>query len=174
MTDVLTNYAQRDTAFRAGTDMAGAYQDEWLTPPRILQALGPFDLDPCAPVVRSWDMAAQHYTVQDNGLKHPWSGRVWCNPPYGADAAAWIRRLAEHGNGVALIFARTETALWHTWIWPMAHGVLFLRGRLQFFKVDGTPGKSAAGAPSVLVAYGLGNLNALRCSGLAGHVVELR
>ena len=25
---------------------------EWLTPPKILDALGPFDLDPCAPVVR--------------------------------------------------------------------------------------------------------------------------
>ena len=25
--------------------------DEWLTPPHVLQALGPFDLDPCAPVM---------------------------------------------------------------------------------------------------------------------------
>lgn len=23
--------------------------DEWLTPPEIVEALGPFDLDPCSP-----------------------------------------------------------------------------------------------------------------------------
>lgn len=27
--------------------------DEWLTPPEILRALGAFDLDPCAPVMRA-------------------------------------------------------------------------------------------------------------------------
>lgn len=55
--------------------------DEWLTPPEILRALGEFDLDPCAPVVRPWETAARHYTVQDDGLALPWEGRVWCNPP---------------------------------------------------------------------------------------------
>lgn len=35
-----------------------ANNQEWLTPPDILRALGPFDLDPCAPVNRPWDMAA--------------------------------------------------------------------------------------------------------------------
>jgi hypothetical protein len=28
-------------------------KDEWLTPPEIIRALGPFNLDPCAPVVHS-------------------------------------------------------------------------------------------------------------------------
>ena len=31
--------------------------DEWLTPPEILKPLGSFDLDPCAPINRPWDMA---------------------------------------------------------------------------------------------------------------------
>ena len=43
-------------------------KDEWLTPPEILRALGPFDLDPCAPADRPWPTAALHYTVRDNGL----------------------------------------------------------------------------------------------------------
>ena len=51
--------------------------DEWLTPPEILRALGAFDLDPCAPVVRPWETAAHHYTAQDDGLALPWFGRVW-------------------------------------------------------------------------------------------------
>lgn len=58
-------------------------KDEWLTPPEIIKALGQFDLDPCAPVVRPWDTAERHYSIKDNGLMLPWSGRVWCNPPYG-------------------------------------------------------------------------------------------
>lgn len=31
-------------------------KEEWLTPPYILEALGGFDLDPCAPEFRPWDM----------------------------------------------------------------------------------------------------------------------
>lgn len=42
--------------------------DEWLTPPHVLKALGTFNLDPCAPIKRPWEMAEQHYTVQDNDI----------------------------------------------------------------------------------------------------------
>ena len=30
-------------------------KNEWLTPPHILRRLGPFDLDPCAPINRPWE-----------------------------------------------------------------------------------------------------------------------
>lgn len=99
--------------------------DEWLTPPEIIRALGGFDLDPCAPVNRPWDMASQHYTVMDNGLQKPWFGRVWCNPPYGRETFKWIEKLASHGSGIALIFARTETRGFHAQIWGKAHSVFF-------------------------------------------------
>jgi hypothetical protein len=112
--------------------------DEWLTPPEILEALGPFDLDPCAPVNRPWPMASRHYTIQDDGLMKPWEGRVWLNPPYGLQAERWLRRLAEHGNGIALIFARTETEAFFSQVWERATGLLFIRGRLTFYRVDGT------------------------------------
>ena len=91
--------------------------DEWLTPPEILRALGAFDLDPCAPVVRPWETAARHYTVADDGLALPWAGRVWCNPPFGREAVKWLRRMRDHGNGVALIPARTETAMFYETVW---------------------------------------------------------
>jgi hypothetical protein len=106
-----------------GHQSAAMLNDEWLTPPEILQALGPFDLDPCAPIKRPWPMAAEHYTVEDNGLAQPWVGRVWCNPPYGLETARWLNRMAQHGNGIALIFARTvrdihdATGLARTVIW---------------------------------------------------------
>ncbi len=147
--------------------------DEWLTPPAILAALGPFDLDPCAPRVRPWPMAGQHLTEDDDGLAAPWAGRVWLNPPYGLEAAAWLRRLAEHGDGCALIFARTETEMFHRWVWERADAVLFLRGRLHFHYVDGQRAAANAGAPSCLIAYGHSNVEALASSGIAGHIVRL-
>lgn len=129
-----------------------ANNDEWLTPPEIIKALGPFDLDPCAPVNRPWDTASRHYTVQDNGLTQSWYGRVWLNPPYGRETFTWMERLAEHGNGIALIFARTETKGFHEQIWRKAKAVFFFEGRLKFHYVDGRQG-GTANAPSCLVAY---------------------
>lgn len=148
-------------------------KDEWLTPPSIIKALGAFDLDPCAPVNRPWDTAAQHYTVEDNGLLLPWDGRVWCNPPYGLGAASWLQRLAEHGQGTALIFARTETDMFFRQVWDRASGLLFLRGRLHFHHVDDSRAKSGAGAPSVLVAYGKKDAALLRDCVITGQYIPL-
>ena len=56
--------------------------DGGVTPPDILTALGPFALDPCAaPDPRPWDTATVHYTLPQNGLALPWTGRVFLNPP---------------------------------------------------------------------------------------------
>lgn len=145
--------------------------DEWLTPPEILRALGPFDLDPCAPVARPWPTAAQHYTVHDNGLAKPWTGRVWCNPPFGREAARWLERLRDHGNGIALVPARTETRMFYGAVWGHCDGVLFLRGRPHFHYVDGTRAPFNSGAPIALIAYGARNLEALQQSGLGAVVV---
>lgn len=156
-----------------GHQSAAMGKDEWLTPPHILRALGEFDLDPCAPISRPWETAKQHYTALDDGLSKPWTGRVWCNPPYGAEAARWLKRLAAHGDGIALIFARTETAAWVEHVWGKADAILFIAGRLHFHHVDGTRAAANAGAPSALVAYGLRNADWLRRCGIAGAYVPL-
>lgn len=140
--------------------------DEWLTPPEIVRACGEFDLDPCAPVVRPWDTARQHFTKEDDGLAQTWSGRVWCNPPFGREAIKWLRRLAAHGNGVALIPARTETVMFYETVWGSADAVLFIQGRPHFHYVDGRRAAANSGVPICLVAYGAGNVAALRASGL--------
>lgn len=147
--------------------------DEWLTPPHILNVLGAFDLDPCSPIGRPWPTARIHYTVDDDGLSKPWDGRVWLNPPYGPETGKWLEKLADHDNGIALVFARTETDMFHCHVWPTADAVLFLRGRLHFHNVKGERAKANAGGPSVLIAYGSGNVKALRESGLKGKLVEL-
>lgn len=160
-----------------GTHQSAAMDsDEWLTPPEVLRELGNFDLDPCAaPEPRPWPTARRHVVRAENGLAMRWEGRVWLNPPYGGPSIVgpWMRRLAAHGNGIALIFARTETALFFETVWRAAHAVLFLEGRLFFHRPDGSRAGANAGAPSCLVAYGRHNADALRRSHLRGHYVEL-
>lgn len=140
--------------------------DEWLTPPEIVRACGDFDLDPCAPIVRPWDTARQHFTIEDDGLAQRWHGRVWCNPPFGREAIKWLRRMVEHGNGIALIPARTETVMFYETVWGGADAVLFIQGRPHFHYVDGRRAAANSGAPICLVAYGSDNVDALRASGL--------
>lgn len=144
--------------------------DEWLTPPAIVSALGVFDLDPCAPAVRPWDTAASHYDKHDDGLDQPWFGRVWLNPPFGREAVKWLRKLVQHGNGIALVPARTETAMFYECIWDVADAILFMKGRPHFHYVDGRRAAANSGAPICLVAYGFNNERALRDCAL-GKVV---
>lgn len=148
-------------------------KDEWLTPPEIIKALGPFDLDPCSPIKRPWPTATQHYTIIDDGLSLEWRGRVWMNPPYGPHTGTWLEKLAHHGQGTALIFARTETEAWHKWVWPVATSILFLTGRINFHHVTGAKAKKNAGAPSALISYGLPDADKLETSKIPGQWIPL-
>ena len=148
-------------------------KDEWLTPPYIVKALGEFDLDPCSPIKRPWDTAKEHFTIEDDGLKLPWHGRVWLNPPYGWQTGKWLEKMAKHDNGISLIFARTDTNNFLQYIWPIATGILFIRGRLNFHHANGVVAVWNAGAPSCLISYGEGNLEALQKSGISGAVIDL-
>ncbi len=144
--------------------------DDWLTPPWIIDELGPFDTDPCCPPSMPWRTANTMLTVDDDGLTDEWHGIVWLNPPY-SDAAPWLKRLAEHGHGIALVFARTETEAWQRHVWPHTTGILFLPGRLTFHNPDGTAGRYNGGAPSALIAYG--DPAADRLKRLSGPIVTV-
>jgi len=148
-------------------------KDEWLTPPEIIKALGAFNLDPCAPIKPPWATAIRHYSVLDNGLMLPWEGRVWCNPPYGTETGIWLNRCAEHGNTIALTFARTETKMFFETVWDRADAVFFFKGRIKFYHVTGKQG-DAAGAPSVLIAYGKENADSLERAKLSGKYIRLK
>ena len=147
--------------------------ETWLTPPEIIKALGVFDLDPCAAVNQPWKTAKKHYTINDNGLFHAWQGRVWCNPPYGRKAQKFMEMLKNHGNGIALIFARTETRNWFNNIWYNANAVLFIKGRLKFYDINGNI-SGTAGAPSALIAYGNYNALILKNSKIKGKYIHLK
>ena len=126
---------------------------DWYTPPWVFQRLGlDFDLDPCQPIGGiSWIPAKNRYSELDDGLIQDWTGRVWLNPPYGKHTPAWLERMHNHRNGVALVFARTDCAWFHEYV-AKADAILFLRGRVKFVDGLGVTGNSGAGSGSILVA----------------------
>lgn len=154
--------------------------DDWITPRWLVDRLGgpeTFHLDPCASVTQPWPTAKQQYTVNDNGLIKPWRGFVYCNPPYGRRMGEWLKMTADHGNGVALIFARTDTKAFFDGAWSRATSLLFIRGRLTFNRPDGSapPKGHNSGGPSVLIGYGRLADSLLRdCSDIGQLVVPVR
>lgn len=84
--------------------------------------------------------------------------------------------MAFHGCGTALVFARTETALFHRTIWEKATAILFFEGRLFFHHVDGRRADNNAGAPSCLVAYGMNDAQRICAAqhSLKGKFIWLR
>jgi len=157
----------------SGHQTANPVTTEWLTPPYIISALGEFDLDPCAPVNRPWGTARVHYTIKDDGLSLPWFGRVWLNPPFGRVSARWIKKMADHNHGIALLAARTETKLFFDYVWGVANKVLFLEGRPHFYNARGERAVFNSGAPIVLIAYGRRDGWLLKKSGLKGFCAKV-
>lgn len=146
---------------------------DWYTPPWVFQRLGlDFDLDPCQPPDGiKWIPAKQRYSIHDDGLMQPWSGRVWLNPPYGKHTPAWLERMHNHRNGIALVFARTDCAWFHESV-AKSDAILFLRGRVKFVDGLGVTGGSGAGSGSMLVAWGRENVDALLAMRDLGHLVH--
>lgn len=147
--------------------------DEWYTPRFIIDSLGRFDLDPCAPSVPLFKTAEIMYNEFDDGLAQNWEGRVWLNPPYSRPLInKFMRRMAEHNRGMALIFSRTDTELFHTEVFGKATAVKFLKGRIKFLKPDGSE-SGTPGCGSVLIAYGEEDANILECNELEGKFIRL-
>lgn len=168
---------------------AAAASVEWATPPHVIAALGgaeAFALDPCAALLQPWPCGRRSFTLRENGLRQKWDGPVYMNPPYGDSIAEWLYRLSEHGDGIALVFNRSETDAFFEGVWGRASAMLVLRGRLFFhfaapfvdkhgkaFNV-GERAPANGGAPSILLAYGAEQAERLRRCGLAGFFVDLR
>jgi hypothetical protein len=83
----------------------GGDSDTWITPQWILKDLGEFDLDPCCPKRMPWKTAK---FMLCEGLVPPWFGRVFMNPPYSKNLL-FAEKFMTHRNGIALVYARTET-----------------------------------------------------------------
>lgn len=158
-----------NTTFKRSVDAT----DEWYTPIEIIQLLGEFDLDPCAPVNPLWKTANVMYNKNDNGLSKKWFGRVWLNPPYSRPLIElFVRRLAEHGNGIALLYNRCDSKMFQNVIFEKATGMKFLRHRIRFYRPDGSKGNSP-GCGSLLVAFGEKNADIIKNCDIEGKFVRL-
>lgn len=134
-----------DVMFSSATEL-------WSTPQDFFDKLDAefhFNLDVCALPENA--KCERYYTPADDGLKQPWKGTVWCNPPYGRQVGRWVEKayLSSIGGAtiVMLLPARTDTAWFHDYIYGKAK-IRFVRGRLKF---GGS--KNSAPFPSMVVIF---------------------
>lgn len=125
------------SAMGAASALKEGDTDTWLTPLWIVEPLGPFDFDPCACPACPERIAPNYIAEPADGLREPWKGRAFVNPPY-SNTAVWIERAASHGNGVCLVPATVETVVWRSVVWKRARGVFLLHGRTRFCALDGS------------------------------------
>lgn len=147
--------------------------DEWYTPKAIIDSLGVFDMDPCAPVKPLYQTATVMYNKNDDGLQKEWQGRIWLNPPYSRPLIEkFCKRMAEHNNGIALLFNRMDSAMMQDVVLKKASAMKVLKGRIKFLRPDGTQGDSP-GCGSILFAFGKQNAEILKKNTLEGVYIEL-
>ena len=118
--------------------MFSSKTDLWETPQDLFDELNnefQFTLDVCATPENA--KCDKFYTKEQDGLKHPWKGTVWCNPPYGRGIGQWVRRAlfaSVSGSTVVMLLpARTDTKWFHDYIYKRNNvEIRFIRGRLKF------------------------------------------
>ena len=123
----------------------------WVTPRWLFDWLGKFDLDPVTFDGHPWPCASEERTI--DGLATPWHGRVFLNPPFSSgQIEPFMRRMAEHRNGVAVTAARVESAWFQDYAYGAATAIWFPRGRIHFCRPDGSVAKQTA-FPSCVIFY---------------------
>lgn len=117
-------------------------RSDWTTPKEFYIELDKefhFTFDPC-PSNPTFD-----------GLNIEWQGRNFCNPPYGRQITAWIKKGYEESLGgklvVFLLPSRTDTRWWHDFVMK-ANEIRFIKGRLKFGNA-----KNSAPFPSCIVIF---------------------
>lgn len=149
--------------------------DEWYTPREIIHSLEEFDLDPATSIdaYKLNQSANKIYTAKENGLLQEWKGRVWLNPPYSNPLIQqFLMKMAEHNNGIALVFAKIEAKWFHDIVLQYATAIKFLYNRIRFYKPDGTQGMQPRNG-SMLIAYGRDNAEILMNNNLKGKFLFL-
>lgn len=133
--------------------------DSYYTPRWVFETLNTrFDLDVCAPKEGvPWLPADKHYSIEDDGLTSPWSGKVWMNPPY-SKPTPWIEKFIDHGNGIALIQVSKSNAFLR--MWNEMDAICFLPRNIMFEHKD--EGKKGIFMPVALFAMGSNNVDILK------------
>lgn len=120
-------------------------RDDWPTPMALFATLNAefgFTLDAAASHENT-KVPARYFTIEDDGLKQPWTGTVWCNPPYGKGVIdAWVAKAiqsAREGATVVMLVPARPGSRWFTQLIEHSEEVRLLTGRITF---------EGAGAPA--------------------------
>lgn len=92
--------------------MFSSKTDLWETPQEFFDkqnAIHGFDLDVCALPENA--KCTQYYTPDVDGLKQPWKGVCWMNPPYGRQIGLWVKKAYESAQGGRLWYAFSRQGL---------------------------------------------------------------
>lgn len=119
---------------------------EYYTPQPIIDAakkvMCEIDLDPASTHIANMRIGAKWiYTIEDDGLKHNWQGRVWMNHPFGRGLnKPWVDKLvSEYRKGnvtqaCMICYACTS----EQWFQPLYDFPLcFLNGRTNYILPNG-------------------------------------
>ena len=121
---------------------------EWYTPPQYIESarkvMGTIDCDPCTSTFAQKVVGATHYyTIDTDGLAHPWNGTGWMNPPYTARIVSkFVDKLLGHlSNGdvtqaIMLTHNNADTAWFHKAAMRCSRAC-FTRGRVRFYDERG-------------------------------------
>jgi hypothetical protein len=122
-----------------------AKSDEHCTPKYFLAAvvecMGEIDLDPASNSKDNPNVpATNHLTLEDNGLKHDWAGRVFLNPPF-SEVSKFLKKLmAEIESGrvtEAIVLTKSDTRTnWYKQLRQNAQALCFADGYHRFGDAD--------------------------------------
>jgi ParB family transcriptional regulator, chromosome partitioning protein len=153
--------------------------NEFYTPSHVIEAartcMGGIDLDPasCA-AANETVQGTRFYCLKDDGMKRPWFGKVWLNPPYGKFWAPFVARcVAEWKAGrveQAIILLRvrhTTSARFHNSIGD-DYALCIPRARINFTSPNFNTSSNTDG--SILMGVGVSRERFREVFGAFGRV----
>jgi hypothetical protein len=168
----------------------------WNTPTDIIEKVtecfgGQIDLDPCDNDHSITNARISFKLPGNNGLERSWKlapngteiRNVFCNPPYGRDNERktsiedWVERAYGYGTQddgpeiIMLIPSSTETNFWHSYIWPYADAICFVKNRIAF-PLEGKK-KASATKGSAIIYYGKNRLKFVDAFDGVGYIPGL-
>jgi len=127
-------------------------ENEWYTPPFIIETaksvMGNIDLDPASSRLANEIVGAKEfYTIEDDGIKKDWHGKVWLNPPYSQPDISNFAKAVTHKKYdeiMILVNNATETD-WFRMMADISKVICFINKRVKFIDRDGNPGAPLQG-----------------------------